>query len=702
MVASHCLLINVILISVVCTWSQKITKKGPTCGRNDGPPCSCQCMAKPGCEPVPEVDYMTHAENGTSVGSKANYTCVPGFVGEGDVRIVGGKRTGEGRVEVLKYDIWGTVCHDSWDKNDAKVVCQKLDFEVAIPVTNAYYGQGADPIWLDDVSCRQTEPSLTYCSHRGWGVHNCHHGEDAGVICGNDISIRLNGSEPYRGLVEFSIDGEWGTIASTSWTSYNAKVVCRLLGFDEGHAVVPTYVGDDSERVWLNHVYCQGYEKSLFECGTYEFQGTEDHNNDVGVYCGNDTDIRLGNGSAPHKGRVEVYIDGAWGTVTDSYFTNKEAKLICGMFGYDAGFPVAAAYLEQNAEPILPVLFSSLYCPGSEKSIFDCRYYSRRGDSHSYDVGVYCGNDTGIRMVNGSASNKGRIEVSFDGEWGTIGSYYWGSQDAKVVCKMFGFDGGFPVVWSYFGEGTGPIWLSDVSCGGQEISLFECPYTIQRKLGHSTDAGVYCGNETDMRLVNGEGINEGRVEVSFAGEWGTVSYNNWDSYDAKVVCKMLGFDIGLPIGNTYFEEGTGPVWLDNVGCGSAETNLFDCNYYFYGGMRSHYHDVGVTCANVSDIRLMNGSSSKEGRVEISLDGVWGTFCNYYFPAAAAKVVCRMLGLEGGIAVSGESSIYGEGVGRIWSSYISCSGSEESLLDCRFHLHGQSSCDHSRDVGVICN
>ena len=37
--------------------------------------------------------------------------------------------------------------------------------------------------WLDDVKCNGDESSISECPHRGWGVHNCRHGERAGVNC---------------------------------------------------------------------------------------------------------------------------------------------------------------------------------------------------------------------------------------------------------------------------------------------------------------------------------------------------------------------------------------------------------------------------------------------------------------------------------------------------------------------------------------
>ena len=104
------------------------------------------------------------------------------------LRLVGGGWKGEGRVEIFHNDNWGTVCDDGWDMTDANVVCRQLGFPfAAFAVGSARFGAGSGRIWLDDVYCSGSESSVADCKHRGWGVGDCDHKEDASVICSSKL-----------------------------------------------------------------------------------------------------------------------------------------------------------------------------------------------------------------------------------------------------------------------------------------------------------------------------------------------------------------------------------------------------------------------------------------------------------------------------------------------------------------------------------
>ena len=89
-----------------------------------------------------------------------------------------------GRVEVFYNGTWGTICDNSWDLQDANIICRDLGYDGALSAPgDAAFGQGTGQIWLDDVKCVGNETMIAQCSHRGWGVHSCRHHEDAGVVC---------------------------------------------------------------------------------------------------------------------------------------------------------------------------------------------------------------------------------------------------------------------------------------------------------------------------------------------------------------------------------------------------------------------------------------------------------------------------------------------------------------------------------------
>uniref|UniRef100_A0A8C2XB48 SRCR domain-containing protein n=1 Tax=Cyclopterus lumpus TaxID=8103 RepID=A0A8C2XB48_CYCLU len=95
------------------------------------------------------------------------------------VRLVPGKA--RGRVEVNYKGVWGTVCDDGFDTVDGKVICKMLGFQTAIYTFTASPGSGR--IWLDELQCLGTESDIFSCRHRGVGVNNCQHNEDAGLHC---------------------------------------------------------------------------------------------------------------------------------------------------------------------------------------------------------------------------------------------------------------------------------------------------------------------------------------------------------------------------------------------------------------------------------------------------------------------------------------------------------------------------------------
>ena len=56
-------------------------------------------------------------------------------------------------------------------------------FAGGIAYSNAHFGSGSGPIFLDDVQCTPTASQLLECPSRPILLHNCLHTADAGVGC---------------------------------------------------------------------------------------------------------------------------------------------------------------------------------------------------------------------------------------------------------------------------------------------------------------------------------------------------------------------------------------------------------------------------------------------------------------------------------------------------------------------------------------
>ena len=87
------------------------------------------------------------------------------------------------------------------------------------------------------------------------------------------------------------------------------------------------------------------------------------------------------------------------------------------------------------------------------------------------------------------------------------------------------------------------------------------------------------------------------MEVYYNNTWGTVCDDFWDTNDANVVCRQLGYpNASSAPAEAAFGEGLGPIWLNDVHCQGTEASLFDCNH---SGWRSHdclhSEDASVVC-----------------------------------------------------------------------------------------------------------
>ena len=120
---------------------------------------------------------------------------------------------------------------------------------------------------------------------------------------------------------------------------------------------------------------------------------------------------------------------------------------------------------------------------------------------HVFLVGI------SVRLAGGK-SHYGRVEIQYDGHWGTVCDYAWSRYDARALCRQLGFVEGIAYARSRYGRGQGPVYLDDMRCRADDQSIFWCPNrgwnnSARYCMDHDNDAGVYCfpRGETPSLLI---------------------------------------------------------------------------------------------------------------------------------------------------------------------------------------------------------
>ncbi|NXE90743.1 MARCO protein, partial [Menura novaehollandiae] len=95
--------------------------------------------------------------------------------------------------------------------------------------------------------------------------------------------VRIVGTS-RRGRVEIFHKGTWGTICDDGWTTREAGVVCRMLGFSRAVAAFTASPG--TGQIWLDDINCSGSEFTILDCRRPDW-GVHNcnHNEDAGVEC---------------------------------------------------------------------------------------------------------------------------------------------------------------------------------------------------------------------------------------------------------------------------------------------------------------------------------------------------------------------------------------------------------------------------------
>ncbi|NXQ88385.1 C163A protein, partial [Nyctibius grandis] len=558
-----------------------------------------------------------------------------GFSG---LRLTGGDTDCSGHLKVKQEETWATVCFSHIDFKTASVICNELECGQAVDILTAtHFGDRHELIWQEEFHCVGNETHLAHCPRMWHGSKTCSH--DATVVCSGYGGYRLaNGSTTCSGRVELLHGGTWGTLCDYLWDLPAANTLCQQLDCGVALLIPRDHFVNGNGPVWRDAFHCEGTESCLWDCaqvtlgnptcsareaatvicsGNVQCAGNEtqlmlcetSHSQtvptgvaeDIGVICSGSRQIRLVNGTKRCAGRVELYHDGIWGTICDDYWDLSDANVVCKQLG--CGHAIKAFVSAHYGEGSGQIWLDDVNCTGAESDIWACpsRAWGQHNCQHKEDVGVLCSEFLALKLVNGNDC-AGRLEVFYNGTWGSICSNRMSQLTAITVCKHLNCGDSGEIARDFkYGRGSGPTWLDHIECTEQHSSLWQCqsdPWDPQSCDNRAEETHISCTDREKLRVIGGEDGCSGRVEIWHQGSWGTVCDDSWDMADANVVCRQLGCGSAVSaLSEAAFGEGTGPIWLEKVHCKGTELSLWDCpTKPLFGKNCDHKEDAAVDCS----------------------------------------------------------------------------------------------------------
>lgn len=247
------------------------------------------------------------------------------------LRLRGGSRRNEGRLEIFHRGRWGTICGSYFYDEAATVACRQLGFGSAVGTyRHAPFGRGTGYIWMQNVACRGNEGTLFDCDYRlnerpeNEFYTSCRHSDDASLTCRVPRSNQRVGT----GNLYFDTLAAFNRLCHDLWYAYCLWYVLCVL-------IEPLNCTWPDKTDWLIELR---HDSGTLVCYHVHF----------GIIPL--TQVRLVGGSSESNGLVQIRHRGQWGILCKTrlgQWTMKEAAVACR--DLDLGF--ATAHLLQFPQP---------------------------------------------------------------------------------------------------------------------------------------------------------------------------------------------------------------------------------------------------------------------------------------------------------------------------------------------------------------
>ncbi|XP_052705082.1 uncharacterized protein LOC128180917 isoform X1 [Crassostrea angulata] len=502
------------------------------------------------------------------------------------------------------------------------------------------------------------------------------------LVWGFDLVRLTNPEADGSYTVEVRYDQKWRTLCGHNWYPANARVVCKQVGQPSGRCVadfrtIDKHAGEDFEGINLNYK-CLGNETALHKCPSVMqdlLSLSRDCMTNVrpAVICGSSCPSwRYGPDCLPCRCNINNTMNcdtdsgkctckaGYSGDLCDCVAGNHTCNLTTSYCHVDSGNPVCLC----------------------KKGII----------SSAQNPCV----DFGLRFINNrSVAESGEVEFYRNGTWNplcfgrTSSQNILGTQD--VICRQLSLPTTHAKLYlkNFISRSQLPEYeISEAVCSGSESSLTECRMSLVPALKCNMALGIHCFSVCP--------------EWQFGKSCKPCSCNKTNSVSCdhitgQCTCRsgFSGATCDCLKGNNPCNETISECHLPTI----TSTPVCMCKTEY---MRKNYSCIDpIRLSNKTVTTTSSGTKLYEGRVEVFINGTWGTICDdtIFSGNKLARVLCNSLGYPSNYSKEVGSAYYGEGSGPIHYTYQYCIGTETSISQC---LSSTSlSCGHHEDMGIKC-
>ncbi|XP_065188627.1 deleted in malignant brain tumors 1 protein-like [Sycon ciliatum] len=612
----------------------------------------------------------------------------------------------KGLIEVYYQGVWGPICRDKFTTVDANVVCRSLGLGRSLRSTyrsSSYAGSNiparSGDTMLDEVACIGNETDVRSCSHDGFRTHNCLPSEDVVIQCSGPY---VPPSELIQ-CVKQCPDGTFQERLDKLCIACSADCLgCR------DHASVCTscrrgkyLIGTSCVTDCPSHMFANTLTGMCTRCSLNCETCGDGQRNNTCTSC-KDSKLLSGTSCVQACPPPTLALNGRCVTkCQDGYYPDIQEQTClkctsnCTLCTSQAQCTrCALPYAEQNGQCVLQC------SPG-------------RGAEDVVPTNSL------VRLAGGT-SDQGRVEVYFGSRWGTVCDDYWSITNARVVCRQLGFN---RVVRSRISlsanniqpaHNDDPIWMDNVQCQDSDASLFNCSHHGwgRTDCSHSEDVAIQCGGSSAKRCVS----------VCSDGLYGTplstckrCSGNCRTCINTASTCTGCNTETFLynsecitqcPRGffKDYRLQKCSSCDGSCLSCASSASSCTSCHPGYYLENNTCTAQCGpqrFALDYKASVRLVNGKTPLEGRVEMFHMGKWGFVCDDYWSLADGEVLCRQLNYGPVIAVFFRSYFGSNDTQSIVLDDVRCTGNETRLEDCASRTPGTHNCYLSEVAGVQC-